>query len=105
MCGRSSRKQTHACGHTLPLKTYDEYAHLLAMCLANPSEPRTFEWEKMRRASRSTEECRFCKEGEDIDGEWAYGKNWLGASQFEGLMTREEEEEEGEEKEGKEEGM
>ena len=82
MCGCTDWKQTHACGHTLPLDPCDEYAHLLAMCLANPGEPRKFIWAQMRRAPKSLEVCKFCKEGKDIEGEWAYGKNWLGANQY-----------------------
>lgn len=82
MCGRTNQKQRHACGHRLPLSPCDEYAHLLAMCLAHPGEPRKFVWNKMLRATNSDKVCRFCKEGKDIEGKWAYGRNWLGANRF-----------------------
>lgn len=34
----------------------------------------------MLRATNSDKVCRFCKEGKDIEGKWAYGRNWLGAN-------------------------
>lgn len=82
MCGRTNWYQQHTCGHRLPLEPCDAYAHLLQQCLADPGELRRFSWASMRRAPRSLENCRFCREGKDIEGEWAYGGNWVGAEGF-----------------------
>lgn len=82
MCGRTDWHQTHSCGHQLPLQPCNAYAHHLEMCLANPGEPRKFVWANMRRAPTSLDECRFCKEGKDIEDEWGYGENWLEAKRW-----------------------
>lgn len=74
--------QTHACGHALSFEPCDEYADLLQVCLANPGELRKFTCSQTRRAPRSLEACKFCKKGKDIEGEWTYGENWLGADRF-----------------------
>ncbi len=83
MCPRTDTKQTFSgCGHQLPLDACDKYAYDLDMCLAHPGEPRKFVWSKMKEAPSEPGLCRFCWEGKDIEGEWAYGENWKEAEKY-----------------------
>lgn len=82
MCGPIDRHQTCACRHQLPLESCDEYAYLLGRYLVNQSEPQKFIWSQMRQVPTSVDFDKFCKEGQDTEGGWAYAKGWVEANRF-----------------------
>ncbi|KAF3005840.1 hypothetical protein E8E13_008663 [Curvularia kusanoi] len=103
MCGRTNFKRDHACDHVVPLEPCDKYAHELSMCFADPNGARKFDWKNMEEAPPSSDPCRFCREGKDIEGAWRFGVYWKDSDRWV-ERTEEEDEEEDEQEDGEEEG-
>lgn len=67
-------------GHKLPLGACNKYAHGLKMCLDDPIKPKKFDFQRMEDGGVVHDQCSFCKQRKDIDGDYLYGKLWEGTA-------------------------
>ena len=87
MCPRTNQYKEYlmckAPGHKVPVDACNKYAHGLGMCLEDPVNPQKFCFDKMERSGQCViDQCRFCKAGKDLDGNFKYGENWQAAATF-----------------------
>ena len=70
------------CGHRLPKDACDYYSNEHLKCYAAADVAKEVPCYSWTRVKIYDDKCRSCKEGQDIDHAWKYGKGWAEASRF-----------------------